>query len=290
MYADWAYHRPGAEALIDAGFTGVIRYLSPTPDKNLSPNEILDYRDANLAVHGVYESVAGRALQGYVAGVTDARSAVRQARSLGWDETSGGCIYFAVDTDIVTASQMHNVYAYFAGVTSILPKRYVGGYGEADVIRGLYAQNLIRYRWQTMAWSRGQQMQCEIYQRGQQTVNGVLVDVNDVMSADTGAWFPVLNEASVRAIVKDEIHTALTEFLTDVWSMRMTDAEPPVRRLVDMQSTLVEAIPDQVGTVGVAVALARAEIGHAIDAMRGEVGQLSELVKTFITAFKPDDV
>lgn len=285
MLADWAYGRPDPTMLKAAGFSGVIRYLTKTGSKRLTYPELVSYQIAELDVHAVYEDSAGRANAGYAAGAEDARRALVQATALGWDPVAGGCIYFAVDFD-ATGEKLYNVVAYFRGVASVIAARHVGVYGSALVVSTVWANGFARYRWQTDAWSHGYVGACDIHQRGQTTVDGIHVDVNEVLSDDTGSWFDMDSDA-IRNIVKEEISAAIPSIATavadGVWTQHPDpDVTPQYRQLSDFGHTLSAALPDQVGTVGVAVAAARDEIQKA-------VADIRERFQTLLTALTPND-
>lgn len=187
-FADWAYGRPGSTALLNAGFTGVLRYLSYVPQKNIGSTEYTDYVAAGLRVHLVWENGAAGAKQGYSVGFADGVSALIQARAIIGSKTAIVPVYFAVDFD-ATDADMPAIYEYFRGVLASFPPDYVGVYGSAKVVTAVAGRWGLRYRWQTIAWSAHVlARQVNLFQTGQQqTVNGVVVDVNQVYLQETGA-------------------------------------------------------------------------------------------------------
>jgi len=203
MILDWAYGRPSVEAMRAFGVTGVARYLTRSSAKALTLTEVDRYRSGGIAVHAVFEDAAGRPALGYNAGVADAAHSRDQARSLGWN--NDGAIYFAVDFH----ATYEQVEQYFRGVNSVLPAALVGCYGGAIVYEPLRRDGLINYAWQAaaMAWSGYRIGACDMLQLVRQpTVDNVIVDVNEIRSNDTGAWFG----GAVMA-VSDELRTVLNE-------------------------------------------------------------------------------
>ncbi len=283
LVADWGWGRPGARALKAAGFTGVARYLSRDLTKALDRTEVADYRATNppLAIHAVFEDSAGRALSGFNAGVADAQFAKQQALGLGWD--GSGCLYFAVDRDIDMTTQAATVRAYFQGVGTVLGFNHIGGYGEADVIDDLYANRLIKYRWQTTAWSRGRVTATDLFQQlGQVTVASVAVDKNDVRTGDTGAWFGVI--AGGAPIVAVNVGRADNEIAAcdnavdglnpSKFSTQFPYSISLLRQLADVNSGA--ARNQQVGLVGVGVAQAN----EALVSLAADVAALDAKVTT----------
>lgn len=246
-FADWAYGRPGSTALLAMGFTGVIRYLSYTPAKNIDRTEYLDYVRAGLKVHVVWENGANDAAEGYSVGVTNAAAALALVREL-VGTTGFVPIYFAVDFDAVHENKMDQVLAYFKGVVSIIPSEYVGIYGSANVVAIIGSNLNLRYGWQTVAWSNGKVAPgIALFQSGQQqTVNGIAVDLNRVYSDTTGA----INVG----YVDDLAHSVDNQFPGLNPSNVATGAVETlrvVRALADPATGTARAA--QVGLVGVAV-------------------------------------
>jgi hypothetical protein len=160
LYVDYSWTVPPAAAIKAAGYSGVLRYLSPDSSKNLKNVERDSLLAAGLGIGLVWESSSGRAGQGYAAGVADGTEATRQAKALGYPV---GCpLFFAVDSGALSASK---VAPYFAGArtTSGYP---VGVYGSGSVVDATAG-----YKWQTSAWSAGYvSPHSHFYQRQHTTV------------------------------------------------------------------------------------------------------------------------
>jgi hypothetical protein len=149
---DFAWRRVKARAAKEMGARFAVSYLSTSASKNWTPALIHAYHALGLATVCVWETSATRALARYAAGRTDARTALGQEQALGIPASKP--IYFAVDFN-ETAHQARAVTSYFQGVDSVLGVKRTGGYGSYWTIRRLFKAGLIRFGWQTSAWSGG---------------------------------------------------------------------------------------------------------------------------------------
>lgn len=178
---DIAWDRPSTASIKASGASGVLRYLSTDPSKNLTAAEVHDYASAGLGVGTVWETTATRATQGYQAGIDDASLADGQRKSLGLP--SDHIIFFAVDTDTSWASAAD----YARGFSAVIGQSRVGVYGGLDVIDGAHGAGY-RYLWQTLAWSRGVRSKWAcLYQNGNTLFSGG-ADVNDILASDWGQF------------------------------------------------------------------------------------------------------
>jgi hypothetical protein len=184
-------------ALKAAGKHFACRYLStPGNPKNLKATEATSLHAAGVMVVSVFETTANRALDGRVAGVSDATTAASQARELG--APTDVPIYFAVDFDM-SASEWPAVRGYFDGAASVLGRSRVGGYGGKNLTAalrkrriGLGLRRTCAYVWQTYAWSGTPTewvggCQLQQYENGV-TVAGVACDLDRALVADYGQW------------------------------------------------------------------------------------------------------
>jgi hypothetical protein len=178
---DIAWARPDIAGIKATGAKWVARYFSGDASKNLTKQEVLDYSAALLGTVTVFETTAGRALQGRAAGAADAANALGQQRAVGIPNTYA--IHFAVDTDTDWAS----VEPYFAGVCSVMNKALVGVYGGYKIAQGAHAYGL-HYIWQADAWSNGLlSPAATIYQHGGTVLNGG-ADLDDAKVPDFGQY------------------------------------------------------------------------------------------------------
>lgn len=100
----------------------------------------------------VFETTAHRALAGFDAGAADASSAAQRAATVGMPEDRP--IYFAVDFD-AAPKQQPPIDDYFRGVATELGLAWTGAYAGYWVVSRLFDAGLIRWGWQTYAWSGG---------------------------------------------------------------------------------------------------------------------------------------
>lgn len=184
---DYSAGRPTGAAVKAAQHVGVVRYIgTPGRTKNLTKAEYQDMVRNGIGVALVYENRAGDAAGGWNAGMTAAKLARADADSVGFPRDRP--IYFAVDSDQVTAVNFAAVSAYLDGAASVLGTvALVGVYGEFDVIEKNVGSHA-RFGWQTAAWSGGRRSgKAHLFQRlGQIYVGGIQVDVNDILAADWG--------------------------------------------------------------------------------------------------------
>lgn len=164
---DYSWARPGGATLKAAGKSFAWRYLYADGQggKGLDRSEYDDLVAHGLEVVVGYESWAARALDGKQAGIDDARAAQAQLVALGLPTNMP--IYFAVDFDVPdyaprlsdgianSRAKLGPVANYFDGVRSVLGDR-TGGYGGFWVIKRLFDAGLIKWGFQTYAWSGGQ--------------------------------------------------------------------------------------------------------------------------------------
>lgn len=142
---------PHIAALTAQGVQLVGRYLSLTPEKNLTRAEALALGNKGIACWMVWETSRGRALlssydnaqDAQNAGAADAQEAVRQARDV-VGAPKGAAIYFAVDKD-VNPDQIND---YFTGMKSAVGTDYLpGAYGNGAVCAWCLDHGLAQRAW-----------------------------------------------------------------------------------------------------------------------------------------------
>jgi hypothetical protein len=164
LLVDYSAARPTPDTIKSSGYSGVMRYLSNDPGKNLQAAERDALLTAGLSIGLVWETYANRAAAGFTAGASDAKAAEAQAAALGMP--LGLPIFYAVDFDADPAV----VKAYFDGVRSVAT-RPVGIYGSLSVVDAALAGGWAAYAWQACAWSNGKVSQrAHLYQRLSPTV------------------------------------------------------------------------------------------------------------------------
>lgn len=182
---DYAGGRPSGQAIKDAGYDFVCRYLSTSSWKRIDATELADLHDAGLLVVLVWETTATRALQGTDAGTNDAIIAKNQAEKLGAPDTTP--IYFAVDFD--TAG--NNIIDYFTAINQVLGVERTGVYGGLKAVSKCFDEGVVKYGWQTLAWSHGQwddRAQIRQLRIDQDYINSVTVDINESTTDNFGGF------------------------------------------------------------------------------------------------------
>jgi len=101
----WGYHPGHAKALAKAGVTGVLRYCSRDPNKDISSFEVKELKAAGIQIGLVYETSADWMLGGYARGVTAGTEALLRAKKAG---LTPGILYLGADFD-VSAAQQSNI-------------------------------------------------------------------------------------------------------------------------------------------------------------------------------------
>ena len=257
---DYSFARPGGAALRAAGKSFAVRYVPYQGDqgKGLKADELADLQANGIAVGLVFESTAGRMLDGYGAGVTDATVSLASAALLGFPKDRP--IYFACDTD-TTADQLASVRNYLDGAASVLGRARIGVYGEYDVIDHCLGTGAATWFWQTYAWSGGRlHPMAHLYQyQNDQTINGAAVDFDRALVADFGQWggdVPDTTDAILRALTgrtgQDALNTlsawnktplgAYTGYsLIDGYWARKADLEAVTKAVKDLASGTVSA-------------------------------------------------
>lgn len=183
---DYSSDRPDLTAAKDDGYLFAARYLY-LPTKGITLGEATAIRAAGLGLVVIYESYAGRALEGQAAGVVDGKTALAWARSIGFPDSRP--LYFAVDF-AGTSAQQPAIDAYLRGVASVIGVPRVGVYGSYYVVERCFANGTAKWFWQTRGWSNGKLSDhTHFYQYlNGQSVGGASVDLNESKQDDFGAW------------------------------------------------------------------------------------------------------
>jgi hypothetical protein len=174
---DFAWGGPSAATMRAHGWTFGASYLSFDQSKNWQRGQVREYAAAHIARVFVWETSATRALDGCAAGRIDARNALVQAASFGFR-----VIYFAVDFEL-QPSQHGAVASYFRCIAGQIGVDHTGAYGGLATISLLFDQHLIRYGWQTYAWSGGR---WDRRAQLEQWLNGSSVDYDRAIARDFG--------------------------------------------------------------------------------------------------------
>ncbi len=189
---DYAWYRPSDYQLASTGCSTVARYILPEWSSN---GKDMDYSErAHLHALGyqivlVYELWANRALDGYDAGVLDAKNALTGAQRAGLPRDSNVVIYLAIDWDI-TPAQKPAAAQYTRGFASVLGWNRTGAYGGYWALKYLFENTPLQWGWQTYAWSGGLwHPKANFRQDSNGYYWGGQGDHNTITGA-TGAWRP----------------------------------------------------------------------------------------------------
>lgn len=164
------------------GASFVARYLGHDASKCISLGEARHDTALGVDLVVVFEDQARRCLGGRAAGVADAHFAEAQAKAAGMPAFAP--IYFACDDDFGPGDQ-GAINEYFRGVASVLGVHRTGAYAGYYVIKRLFDAGLIKYGWQTAAWSGGHwdpRAQIQQYSFGQ------VYDWDRTEHSDFGQW------------------------------------------------------------------------------------------------------
>ena len=185
---DYAWHYSlDLDAFRQAGATFVVRYLSNTEGKNLSPDEARQLSEAGFDLAVVWETSAQRSLAGRSAGEQDALEATTQADACKMPQERP--IYFAVDFDAGPAD-FPKIAEYLKGAANVRGAARVGVYGGYPVVKYCLDNQLVAFAWQTLAWSRGKRDErAQLYQYAVDVVlGGTSCDRNIAYASDFGQW------------------------------------------------------------------------------------------------------
>ncbi|WP_217155146.1 DUF1906 domain-containing protein [[Mycobacterium] fortunisiensis] len=211
---DFADRLVQPEQIKSAGFGGALVYVS-----ELRPGATFDFkpvtrdyadrlRAAGLQVVSCYQfgkpgwPTPSDFTRGRDGGVADAQTALALHTAAGGPDSAP--IFFSVDEDIDAATWKSTAVQWFRGINSVLGVSRTGIYGGrrqcgwaiADGVVGSSTSPGYRWAWQTKAWSRGEREPAAVlFQREVVTasdpgfvIDGIHVDVNDVLAADFGQW------------------------------------------------------------------------------------------------------
>lgn len=185
---DYSWGRPDLGQVKAAGFTFVMRYVSPYAGsgKNANADEVRALRGAGLGLGLVFESYAARALEGRAAGKADGDAALAAARALGYPDSKP--LYFAVDFD-AAENQQGAIDEYLRGAADAIGAGRVGVYAGYWVCKRCKENGTAKWYWQTYAWSGGNKLDgMHVYQyRNGQTIGGAAVDFNEGYD-DASLW------------------------------------------------------------------------------------------------------
>ncbi len=212
---DFAERLVAPEQIKAAGFDGALVYVSElrpgaTFDFKPVPREFTDgMRALGLHVVSCYQygkpgwpNSPSDFTRGFDGGVADARTALRLHGAAGGPDSAP--IFFSVDEPVDAQTWKSTAVQWFRGINSVLGVARTGIYGGraqvgwaiADGVVGASSTPGFRWAWQTKAWSGGERepaavlFQAEVVTASDpgMLIDGVHVDVDDVLAPDFGQW------------------------------------------------------------------------------------------------------
>lgn len=187
---DYSWGRPTPSRLVELGFSFIMRYLiyPGHGGKGLTREEREAATAQGLAVGVVFEKTDARTLEGFSAGVQDAREAEEglAAAGLPLDQV----VYFAVDFN-AQPQHYETIGEYFRGVLSVRPLLCVGAYGGMYVLEYLRINQAASWFWQAGAasWSDYQVYPyAHIRQGVGALIDGHAVDYNESFGPEQGLY------------------------------------------------------------------------------------------------------
>lgn len=187
---DYSNPQTPPRVLVAHGAKFVGRYASTSGNpKNLTENEVKLLAADDIGIVSIFETTAGRALNGESAGADDIQAAVAQHQPLGMPDHAPICL--TVDFD-AQPSNLGQIERYFQGAASEAHGRPLGVYGGMFVCNALLSAGLAEYVFQTYAWSHGQWASKTHLRQVQNGImwDGWAVDLCEAHEADYGAWLP----------------------------------------------------------------------------------------------------
>lgn len=199
---DFSARFPAADAIREAGHTGVICYISPPREtwmqaKPLTKTAADDYRRAGLKVACVWQNGGASnpdVMRGAAGGRADAEAAQVALTAAGLPALP---VFFAVDFNITLNQWNSTAVAYFQAAAAVLGKHRVGIYGHSRVVAWAQQDDVVAtvapgrvLGWVTSSWSNGDRgADYAVLHQGTHNVpgpDGVQVDVNTVLHDQWG--------------------------------------------------------------------------------------------------------
>ena len=187
---DYAWGRPGAEALKRVGATGVARYLSWVPNgKVINATEYSELKNAGLDIVLVWEFSATDFKNYSFNALEAAQEALRQANALGYD----GALYYAIDWDITAKEWPIVLERLKQGPNLVHGASRTGIYGPWYALEWARRDGVASWFWQagmSTAWTNGNNKYlwpgAHLVQRRTTIINGIDCDINETCQDNYG--------------------------------------------------------------------------------------------------------
>lgn len=160
-------------------------YDSTRSEKWLNPSEAGKLLDAGFAIGLFFETRAQRAEGGHAAGAEDAKVIAKELAYCGLPADMP--VLSAVDYDTTVGP---NITGYFTALSDARGVDATGVYGGIKVVDALFAERLVKFGCQTLAWSGGKWSTRAQTQQftGSKTLGGADVDYQQAMAVDFGQY------------------------------------------------------------------------------------------------------
>ncbi len=273
QWLDFSDQPPGAAAIKQAGYMGVLRYIGlGSEGKQIHHAEYQDYVDHGLGVLLVAElgvNDAWAALDDYATGVARAQLALADARAEGIPDTVG--IACAADAHATSATQIDDAVRYAAGVASVLGRARAGFYGFRETSQAVHAAGVVGWHWRCGSepsledktwvnfWQRNTPPQVVV-------INGTACDINETyapLPEDNMALDPyelgALERTSYRTYaimtMAEQIDQPLSEKLADGSNARLQETNEVAKRINALEDSVAEIHTMLTGFIGQGVHL-----------------------------------
>lgn len=224
--ADYSGGRPSPEALVTAGYMGVVRYAPGSVAANhITKAEVDALKAVGLAIAVVIQVGTKFVTEGHARGALEAARSVEMTRAAGLPD---GDVYVAVDfdatlggtpTSATALAQMEQIALTFEGVASVVGRDHVRPYGGFHTLTWLYKRcPWLKPGWQPRAWSQVAGVvtyhpNIALIQHWPSiTVGGGLIDHNDGLLPDWGQRVPPAPTPPVPQETPMNVATALASF------------------------------------------------------------------------------
>lgn len=182
QFADFSAGRPGALALLQNGFGGVVRYIGlGSSGKRITAAEYIDYVQHGVQVALVAEFDTHDSEGGYARGAANAKIALNDARSLGIPDWVP---IFATADEHLSSNLIGPSVDYVRGFRDVLGITRTGAYGFPEFLNAVHNAGMATFYWQAgVEPTAAQKSWVNLWQRNRapsvRTVNGITCDISE---------------------------------------------------------------------------------------------------------------
>lgn len=182
QFADFSAGRPGALALLQNGFGGVIRYVGlGSSGKRITSAEYLDYAQHGVQVALVAEYNIHDSEGGYARGMANAKLALNDAHALGIPDW---VTIFATADEHLPNSLIASSVDYVRGFRDVLGLARTGAYGFYEFLNAVHNAGVATSYWRSGTEPTvAEKTWTNLWQRNKapsvRTVNGIICDISE---------------------------------------------------------------------------------------------------------------